>query len=157
MSESSKESDPIISMPSAFPAKEDQPVAYEASSLTIAVVAGESKRAQKAKKEIESKYKTVPLDEASVIIALGGDGIMLHTLRDNVGSNAAIYGMNRGTVGFLMNEYSSDALLERLNNALCFRLHPLRMRAKTLAGDTLEAIAINEVSLFRETRQAAKL
>lgn len=135
----------------------DKEIIAPTASGAIAIVAGESDKAQAAKREIESRYPTVPVEEAGIIITLGGDGMMLHTLRDNVGANTAIYGMNRGTVGFLMNEYSPDDLIDRLNRATCFRLHPLRMRAKTVKGDFIEAIAINEVSLFRETRQAAKI
>lgn len=136
---------------------EDKPTHGPTASGSIAIVAGSTDKAQQAKRDIEARYQTVSPEEANIIIALGGDGIMLHTLRDHVGSNTAIFGMNRGTIGFLMNEYSTDDLINRLNNALCFRLHPLRMRAKTVTGDIVEAIAINEVSLFRETRQAAKL
>ncbi len=136
---------------------QDQPTYGGVEACDIAIVAGRTEKAQKAKKDLESLYPTVPLDEANVIIALGGDGIMLHTLRNNVGAKTSIFGMNRGTIGFLMNEYSHENLIDRLNNALCFRLHPLRMRAKTVDGNTIEAIAINEVSLFRETRQAAKI
>ncbi|WP_259783003.1 NAD kinase [Aestuariispira ectoiniformans] len=123
----------------------------------IAVLASETDKAHAAMRELQSRYETVPPEDAEIIIALGGDGFMLHTLRDYVGSEKAIYGLNRGTIGFLMNEYRPDALGKRLAEAQTVKLHPLRMRTVTQNGDTIEAIAINEVSLFRETRQAARI
>jgi len=94
---------------------------------------------------------------ADVIVALGGDGFMLHTLRQFVGVGKPIYGMNRGTVGFLMNEFVTDELTDRIASADQLTLHPLRMRATCQDGSVEEALAINEVSLFRETRQAATI
>jgi len=102
-------------------------------------------------------YDHVNAKDADILVVLGGDGFMLHTLRENVGTDKQIYGMNRGTVGFLMNEYDPHNLFERLNKAQSFDLHPLRMRAENINGEIVEALAINEVSLFRETRQAAKI
>ena len=96
-----------------------------------------------------------PLD-ADVIVALGGDGFMLQTLHTFLGKGKPIYGMNLGSVGFLMNEYREDDLLARLAAAERAVVHPLRMRAHGRAGKT-EALAFNEVSLLRETRQAAKI
>jgi NAD+ kinase len=95
-------------------------------------------------------------DAADVIVALGGDGFMLQTLHAFIGKGKPIYGMNLGSVGFLMNEYREDALEERLAAAEHAEVHPLRMRAHGRDG-LVEALAFNEVSLLRETRQAAKL
>ncbi len=90
-------------------------------------------------------------------MALGGDGTMLETLHRYMHRRAPIYGMNRGSVGFLMNTYNEEELVERIAAAKPAELHPLRMRARTIAGEESEALAINEVSLLRETRFAAKL
>ena len=95
-------------------------------------------------------------EQADVIVALGGDGFMLQTLHAFLGKGKPIYGMNLGSVGFLMNEYREEGLLERLALAEQAVVHPLRMRAHTRQGVT-EALAFNEVSLLRETRQAAKI
>jgi len=95
-------------------------------------------------------------DKAEIIVALGGDGFMLQTLHSYVGKGKLIYGMNLGSVGFLMNEYRQDDLLTRLTAAERAVVHPLRMQAHTAKGMT-EALAFNEVSLLRETRQAAKI
>ena len=95
--------------------------------------------------------------EAEVVIALGGDGFMLETLHRNLGSQRPIYGMNQGSVGFLMNEYSEDGLNERIAAAERATIHPLVMLTLDAAGMTQKALAINEVSLLRQTRQTAKL
>jgi len=95
-------------------------------------------------------------DAAEVVVALGGDGFMLQTLHAFLGKGKPIYGMNLGSVGFLMNEYREDHLLERLAAAERAVVHPLRMIAHTKAGET-KALAFNEVSLLRQTRQAAKI
>jgi NAD+ kinase len=94
---------------------------------------------------------------ADIIIALGGDGFMLQTLHRFLGSKKPIYGMNLGSVGFLMNEYREEGLLERLAAAEPAHVHPLRMKATTTAGQSVDVLAFNEVSLLRETRQAAKI
>jgi NAD+ kinase len=94
--------------------------------------------------------------DADVIVALGGDGFMLHTLHSFIGKGKPIYGMNLGSVGFLMNEYRAEDLPARLAAAERAVVHPLRMLAHTASGST-EALAFNEVSLLRETRQAAKI
>jgi NAD+ kinase len=90
-------------------------------------------------------------------VALGGDGLMLQTLHNFMGERKPIYGMNRGSVGFLMNEYSEEGLRERLASAKASTIHPLSMVAVNVAGQRLEAPAINEVSLLRQSYQAAKL
>ena len=128
-----------------------------ADTRKIAILASDTEKALQAKDLLISDIDVVPADEADIIVALGGDGFMLHTLRDYVGTNKAIYGMNRGTIGFLMNEYHPDNFLSRLRQAQSFKLHPLTMKATTVDGDEIEAHAINEVSLFRETRQAARI
>ena len=96
-------------------------------------------------------------DAADIIVALGGDGFMLQTLHAFLQKGKPIYGINLGSVGFLMNEYREDALEERLAAAEQAVVHPLRMRAQGQDGKVLERLAFNEVSLLRETRQAAKL
>ncbi|MEE8295203.1 MAG: NAD kinase [Sphingomonadales bacterium] len=123
----------------------------------IAIINSTSEEAVAAKAELEGLYPTVSEEEAEIIVALGGDGFMLETLHRFFPACKPIFGMNRGTVGFLMNEYKPDGLLERLQAAKRHTLHPLRMKAKTKDGKTLEAVAINEVSLLRETRLAAKI
>lgn len=123
----------------------------------VAFVAAENDAAQRALDHLRRRYgKTLP-DQADVIVALGGDGFMLETLHRHIDRHVPIYGMNRGTVGFLLNVYNDDSLLERLERAEAVRLHPLMMRAVTVSGESHEALAINEVSLLRETRQAAKI
>lgn len=128
------------------------------SDVSIAFVASDAPKAQAAKTELERKYphEQAP-EDADVIVVLGGDGFMLHNLRTFIGERKPIYGMNRGTVGFLMNEYEPDGLIERVTNASRLNLNPLRMVCETVEGEKAEAIAINEVSLFRETHQAARI
>ncbi len=126
-------------------------------SKKIAIISSKADDAVEAKKELEGRYGTVSEDEAEVIVALGGDGFMLETLHRFIPNCRPIFGMNRGTVGFLMNEYRADGLMERLDKAKQQTLHPLRMTVKTVSGETAEAVAINEVSLLRETRLAARI
>ena len=123
----------------------------------IAFVAADSEEARQALKELESRYPHVPEEEADVIVALGGDGLILHTMHRILGTRKAIFGMNRGSVGFLMNDYSPDNLLDRLRQAEVTEIHPLRMLAEDVNGNDHVALAFNEVSLFRQTHQAAKL
>lgn len=132
-------------------------VMFDPTVSKLAFAAGASPQAQEAYNELTSRYENVPLPEADVIVALGGDGLMLRTLRETLGRKVAIYGMNRGTVGFLMNAYTPDGLIERLMRSQPAKLYPLRMRARADTGEEVDALAINEVSLFRETRQAAKI
>ncbi|NAZ37109.1 NAD kinase [Rubellimicrobium sp. CFH 75288] len=103
------------------------------------------------------RYGQVPPEEAEAVVALGGDGFMLETLHAVEGREIPVYGMNRGTVGFLMNGYREDDLPERIAAAERAVINPLRMTATTLDGETREALAINEVSLLRSGPQAAKL
>ncbi len=123
----------------------------------ISFVATEGADAQNALISLENRYGNTPPEKADVIVALGGDGFMLETLHRYLDRKIPIYGMNRGTVGFLMNSYTDDNVIERLNRAQEVRLHPLRMTAYTQTGEEHTALAINEVSLLRESRQAAKL
>ena len=123
----------------------------------IAVISSDSDVARAAARELSTRYKTVSTNEADVIVALGGDGLMLQTMHSHLSRSIPIYGMNRGTVGFLMNDYRADALEERIENAEEFIIHPLKMTATTCDNKKLTYIAINDVSLLRETRQTAKL
>jgi len=128
------------------------------SEPKLAFVASDATRAQQALAELRRTYPAAErAEDADIIIALGGDGYMLHTLRHYIGQGKPIYGMNRGTVGFLMNEYEKDDLYQRIARAAQLQLHPLKMTATGVDGSVTEALAINEVSLFRETRQAAKI
>ncbi len=123
----------------------------------IAFVASRSPNSQEAKEALEKKYEHVDPSEADVIIALGGDGFMLETMHRHMQHCTPIYGMNRGTVGFMLNQYEEDELIERLKKAHFAVLHPLKMRAISDSGSEQTGHAINEVSLLRQTRQAANL
>jgi NAD+ kinase len=123
----------------------------------IAFVASDVPDAVKALEVLSARYGNAPLAEADVIVALGGDGLMLQTLHRFINDKIPIYGMNRGSVGFLMNSYSEDGLKERLAAANITRIHPLAMVATDSAGKAHKSLAINEVSLFRQRHQAAKL
>ena len=123
----------------------------------LAFLASDRPEARAACEALAARYGAVPEAEADVVVALGGDGFMLETLRHTFASRTPIYGMNRGSVGFLMNDYAEDGLIERIANAEKAVIHPLTMKAQDAAGATHEAIAINEVSLLRQTFQTAKL
>jgi NAD+ kinase len=123
----------------------------------IALVASPIAEAQDARARLAKRYGETPADEADIVVALGGDGLMLQTLHRFMTSGKPIYGMHRGTVGFLMNEFSEDRLPERLAEAQKTQIHPLLMRAVDANGQRHEAHAINEVSLFRQKYQAARL
>ncbi len=127
------------------------------SFKNIAFVASDTPEAESAAVSLADRYGNVPAGEADAIVALGGDGLMLQTLHKHLNSRIPIYGMNRGSVGFLMNDYSEEDLHERLAKATISIIHPLRMEARSVDGARHEALAINEVSLFRQTYQAAKL
>jgi len=120
-------------------------------------IAGETEEAAKANRKLSKKYGQASPQEADTIIVLGGDGTMLHVLRDFMNTGKPIYGMNRGSVGFLMNEYEEDKLAERVVAAHTEEIHPLRMIAESELKGRIEALAINEVSLFRQSYQAAKI
>jgi NAD+ kinase len=123
----------------------------------IAFVTSAIPEADTARDALARRYGDAPPADADVIVALGGDGLMLQTLHKFMESGKPIYGMNRGTVGFMMNEYGEDALPERLAAAEESVIHPLAMRAVDVGGKVHTARAINEVSLFRQTNQAARL
>jgi NAD+ kinase len=124
---------------------------------SVAFVASEHEDARKARERMLAAYRNTSPEKADVIVALGGDGFMLETLHRYMHRNVPIYGMNRGSVGFLMNLYDEERLFERLASAEEYKLKPLHMTATTVHGDTRQALAINEVSLLRSTRLAAKL
>nr|WP_256480457.1 NAD kinase [Paracoccus sp. 08] len=119
--------------------------------------ASHAETARAALSVLTARYGQAPLAEADVVVALGGDGFMLQTLHATQGRGLPVYGMNRGTVGFLMNAYAEDDLTDRLALAEETVINPLRMRATCADGTCTEALAINEVSLLREGPQAAKL
>lgn len=123
----------------------------------IAFVASDHDIAQQALASLTAKYDSVDPSQAEAIVALGGDGLMLETLHAHMNDGIPVYGMNRGSVGFLMNEYNIDDLIERLQGAEVTAMHPLKMTATDVDGLAHEQLAINEVSLFRQTHQAAKL
>ncbi|HTH17486.1 MAG TPA: NAD kinase [Magnetospirillum sp.] len=123
----------------------------------IAFVSADTEAGNAARKRLEDRYEHVPPEQADLIVALGGDGFMLEVLHRYLDRHVPIYGMNRGSVGFLMNTFREHGLIERLRKAESVVLHPLRMRAKLNDGSEIDAVAINEVSLLRETRQAAKV
>ena len=123
----------------------------------IAFTASNRPEAQEALARLAARYGDTPMAEAEVIVALGGDGFMLETFHENMATGLPVYGMNRGSVGFLMNEYSEYGLVDRIAAAEEAVIHPLRMTATDIHGKTHEALAINEVSLLRQTRQTAKL
>ncbi|MCB1438125.1 MAG: NAD kinase [Rhodobiaceae bacterium] len=123
----------------------------------IAFVASEVPEAEAAAARLAARYGNVEPAEAQVIVALGGDGLMLQTARRFMGTGKPIYGMHQGSIGFLMNEYREDGLPARLDAALRNEIRPLRMEAKDIDGARHSAHAINEVSLWRQSYQAAKL
>jgi NAD+ kinase len=123
----------------------------------IAFAAAPTELATDARIRLQARYGDCAFDDASVVVALGGDGFMLETLHRLLGRDVPVYGMNCGSVGFLMNTFSEDDLPGRLARAQEAELHPLRMRAVTANGATEEALALNEVSLLRQLRQTAKI
>jgi len=127
------------------------------SAPRIAFVASGHPRAVEALAELERRYDSVLRSEADVLVALGGDGFMLHTLHENSDRNLPVFGMHLGEVGFLMNRFAIDELPERIEQATSISLAPLRMRAGDLDGRVHEALAINEVALLRQTNQAAHI
>ena len=123
----------------------------------VAFVATDTPAAQESLAALVRRYGQHEPEDANVIVALGGDGFMLESLHAYMDLKAPIFGMHRGTVGFLMNRYDEGDLMERLGRATEVTLHPLRMNAVTADGRTAEALAVNEVSMLRQTRQAAKI
>lgn len=125
--------------------------------LRIAFTASDRPEAIEARDRLIARYGAAPESEADVIVALGGDGFMLETLHTVMERRTPVFGMNRGSVGFLMNDYEEDGLLERLSDAGRAVIHPLQMDAWTESGQVHSGLAINEVSLLRQTRQSAKV
>ena len=123
----------------------------------LAFVASPTEDARQAAATLMRRYDHVPPDEADVVVALGGDGLMLQTLHRFMHAGTPIYGMNRGTVGFLMNEFREDGLIERLENTKRSIIHPLMMDAVDTEGRRHQARALNEVYMLRQTHQTAKL
>ncbi|WOI54137.1 NAD kinase [Parvularcula sp. LCG005] len=119
--------------------------------------ASDRPKAQEARAELVKRYGDVDRDEADVIVALGGDGTLLEVLRHTMPDPKPIYGMNCGTVGFLMNEHRLSDLRDRIAVAGPVVINPLRMNATDSSGQSHEAMAFNEVALLRETRQTARI
>lgn len=125
--------------------------------MRIAFYSAETTEAQEAKERFVKRYGEVSFDRADVLVVLGGDGSLLHAMHDAVEKNIPVFGLNKGSIGFLLNDYREEDLLERIAKAQKVDLYPLRMKAWGIDGKMVEAIAFNEVSLLRETRQTAKI
>jgi len=134
-----------------------EPSPTGSAERAIAFVASRTDEAQAALAEIRKHYAEVPLEQAGVIVALGGDGFMLRTLHRHLALNKPVYGMKLGTVGFLMNQFRVDGLTERLARAQATTLKPLVMEAVSESGTSVTSLAFNEVSLLRQTKQAAHI
>jgi len=134
-------------------------VPQDLSELRIGLLSSNREVAQAAETLLRDRYRFAAAEEADIFVALGGDGFMLHTLHRMLegGTPKPVFGMNRGTVGFLMNDWRLDCLPERIAAAKAIRVAPLEMRATTINGETFTRPAINEISLLRETRQTAKI
>lgn len=126
-------------------------------TLALAFKASERPEAQQACQRLKARYGSVDVDQADVIVALGGDGFMLETLHSGIGRRTPVYGMNRGSVGFLMNDYDEEGLPHRIAEAGRAVIHPLQMDARDERDELHSGLAINEVSLLRQTRQSAKI
>lgn len=124
---------------------------------SLSFVASTADDAVAARDELIKTYGNAPFDDADVIVALGGDGFLLQVLNETMNSGKRVYGMNRGSVGFLMNTYRVDGLIERISVATGNDFHPLQMTTVDIHGNEFSALAMNEVSLFRQSHQAAKL
>jgi NAD+ kinase len=131
--------------------------AMNSPAKAIAFVSADTKDAREAATRLVERHGQAPIDEADTIVALGGDGFLLQTLRETMNSGKRVYGMNRGTVGFLMNEYSEDDLPKRIAAAVPETIRPVEMQAETAGGEVVTALAINEVALWRQSYQTAKI
>lgn len=127
------------------------------ADLRIHFTASQKPEALQALEAMTRRYGQVSLEKAEVVVALGGDGWMLDTLRERFQDRLPVYGMHRGTVGFLMNDYIEDGLPERIDTAVKAVIHPLEMTATQVNGTVTTRLAINEVSLLRQTSQTARL
>ncbi len=123
----------------------------------LAFVASDRPEAEAARQALVARYGHVAIEDAEVIVALGGDGFMLETLNRALKLKTPVFGMNRGSVGFLMNDFREDDLCRRVSEATPTVIHPLEMRAVDVKGEVTTGLAINEVSMLRQTRQSAKL
>jgi NAD+ kinase len=123
----------------------------------IHIIADTNSTAQSAKRLIAKKYKNFPINDSDVLVVLGGDGFMLASLKKYQKYQLPFYGMNKGNRGFLLNKFDEKDLINKINKSKIAELHPLEMYARNKNGKVKTAIAVNEVSVFRETRQAAKL
>lgn len=123
----------------------------------VAFVSSQADEALEARDQLIAIHGNAPMDEASIIVALGGDGLMLETLHSVMDRGIPVYGMNFGSIGFLMNEFSTEALAVRLRAALPTTIHPLKMQVVDADGKSREALALNEVSLYRSSYQASKI
>lgn len=132
-------------------------LSLELSFDKLAFVSSNSEEALVSCAALQARYGHVPIEQADVIIALGGDGFMLQTLHNCLHKPVPIYGMNRGTVGFLMNDYEEDGLIERLQAAEVSIIHPINMKAVGMDGVCHFSRAINEVAMLRQSHQAARL
>ena len=124
---------------------------------SLSFLAGDTPQAQEAGRTLSALYGNERPEDAAIVVALGGDGFMLHVLHRFMGTGKPIYGMNKGTIGFLMNEYREEGLRERLAAAVENEIRPLSMVAVDAAGASHESLAINEVAIFRQSYQAARL
>jgi NAD+ kinase len=120
-------------------------------------ISSDTPDAKAALETLSKRYGQTPFAQAEIVVALGGDGFLLQTLRDTMDTGKKVYGMNRGTIGFLMNEYRTGGLPERIAAALPETIRPLEMQAVTSDGNTVSALAINEVALWRQSYQTAKI
>ena len=150
---------PILSGMNADAAKPGAAAPADLETLGIGLLSSGTDVADAAEAMLRRRYKFADAETAETLVALGGDGFMLQTLHRMLeeGSTKPVFGMNRGTVGFLMNDWRIDQLPERIAAAKAIRVAPLEMCATTVAGDKFTYAAINEVSLLRETRQTAKI
>ena len=144
-------------LPAPTPPTDPEPSPAPIPVTRLAFVAADSEQAQAAAARLAARYGNCPEESAEAVVCLGGDGYMLETLHRNLGRHVPVYGMNCGSVGFLMNPYDEDGLPGRLARAQTAELHPLRMHAVTRTGTVEEAVALNEVALLRQLRQAAKI
>ena len=120
-------------------------------------IASENPEAKEALKVLIKRYDQTKLDLSDVIIAIGGDGMLLKALRNSIEKNKPVFGLNKGNVGFLMNELSFDNLENRIHTARKVKMHPLFMSAHKINGNIFTELAVNEVSILRQTHQAAHL
>lgn len=123
----------------------------------IACIYSGSEESRKAFDQIKERYPLVKKEEADVLVALGGDGFLLHTFHAYPDLNKPIFAMNRGTLGFLLNEYSPENLVERVESAISETIYPIKMEAYTIHGEKSEMLAYNEVSVIRHSAQSANV